>query len=482
MDFVKLNRHKFSPTILARGQDYEEMGNVSITTFSATHVNAIVDGSEPYEVHMDFNKDGHIMRHHCTCPYQAQNKLCKHLAAVLYAMDNIPVSQFIKAYPLEDETTFSPFASANNWSKDEFPKNATVILNEHINDDKAHYEKLLEFFFKSSHAVYGYGGYKQHADALVRVYADIKEQPNKDLFLPMLASMVTSNAILSIFFAKSLYRIDTKARTAAYLKSNPDLIVKFNTEFANAINPFNIFSFLDEELLENIAKTYYFSVEFDMELFIEACEEQGLTNPLRTLMKLNRVRAGRYANRILNIIQTNSNEDVLLTRIHALEDRSINFDEFLSAYVQADMEKRKEYEVRICQEIDFNPCFVECIHLACGEHLTIRDINHIEPRYFLLLLSIVKELDVSYLEKVMPKYIEKASRPRYNRSLTDGEFIEIVKIIDAFAFIPAVAMILLEENMVNQSYYNASTRYEYLSLANRIGLLGQLGLKSFDEV
>ena len=482
MDFVKLNRHKFSPTILARGQDYEEMGNVSITTFSATHVNAIVDGSEPYEVHMDFNKDGHIMRHHCTCPYQAQNKLCKHLAAVLYAMDNIPDSQFIKAYPLEDETTFSPFASANNWSKDEFPKNATVILNEHINDDKAHYEKLLEFFFKSSHAVYGYGGYKQHADALVRVYADIKEQPNKDLFLPMLASMVTSNAILSIFFAKSLYRIDTKVRTAAYLKSNPDLIVKFNTEFANAINPFNIFSFLDEELLENIAKTYYFSVEFDMELFIEACEEQGLTNPLRTLMKLNRVRAGRYANRILNIIQTNSNEDVLLTRIHALEDRSINFDEFLSAYVQADMEKRKEYEVRICQEIDFNPCFVECIHLACGEHLTIRDINHIEPRYFLLLLPIVKELDVSYLEKVMPKYIEKASRPRYNRSLTDGEFIEIVKIIDAFAFIPAVAMILLEENMVNQSYYNASTRYEYLSLANRIGLLGQLSLKSFDEV
>ena len=67
-------------------------------------------------------------------------------------------------------------------------------------------------------------------------------------------------------------------------------------------------------------------------------------------------------------------------------------------------------------------------------------------------------------------------------TLNNGEFIEIVKIIDAFAFIPSVAMILLEENMVNQSYYNASTRYEYLSLANRIGLLGQLGLKSFDEV
>ena len=482
MNFVKLNRHKFSPTILARGQDYEEMGNVSITTFSATHVNAIVDGSEPYEVHMDFNKDGHIMRHHCTCPYQASNKLCKHLAAVLYALDNIPENQFIKSYPLEDEPTFSPFSSANNWSKEEFPKKSLEILNEHIEEDKEHFKKLLEFFFKSSHAVYGYGGYKQHADALVRVFADLKEKANKDLYLPMLASMVTSNAILSIFFAKALYRIDTKARTSEYLKHNPEMIVKFNTEFANAINPFNIFSFLDEELLENIAKTYYFSVEFDMELFIEACEEQGLTQPLRTLMKLNRVRAGRYANRILNIIQSNSNEDLLLTRIHALEDRSISFDEFLSAYVQADMEKRKEYETRICTEIDFNPCFVECIHLACGEHLTIRDINHIEPRYFLLLLPIVKELDLAYLEKVMPKYIEKASKPRYNRSLTDGEFIELIKIIDAFAFMPAVAMILLEDNLVNQSYYNASTRYEFLTLVNRIGLLGQLGLKSFNEV
>lgn len=74
----------FKPWILERGYDYYEMGNVDIISHKDTVIEANVDGSQVYRVHIDMND---IQQMTCTCPHFEDGNYCKHLAAVLYAVD-----------------------------------------------------------------------------------------------------------------------------------------------------------------------------------------------------------------------------------------------------------------------------------------------------------------------------------------------------------------------------------------------------------
>ncbi|MBO4831755.1 MAG: SWIM zinc finger family protein [Oscillospiraceae bacterium] len=86
---MKLSNWKnlFAPHILKRGEAYYDAGFVTIKEIGEEKITAVVEGSELYEVHiwMDY---GHVNGMNCTCPYAAEGNACKHMAAVLYEVED----------------------------------------------------------------------------------------------------------------------------------------------------------------------------------------------------------------------------------------------------------------------------------------------------------------------------------------------------------------------------------------------------------
>lgn len=80
----------FKPQILARGLEYYKNGAVSNLTIDETSITADVRGSEPYQVEIKLSGD-RITGMNCDCPYADGGENCKHMAAVIYAANDMPV-------------------------------------------------------------------------------------------------------------------------------------------------------------------------------------------------------------------------------------------------------------------------------------------------------------------------------------------------------------------------------------------------------
>ena len=77
----------FEPHILERGWRYARSGAVQHIIRKKDEIEAVVEGSEYYKVKMNY--DGHyVLDAYCSCPYAADGNYCKHMAAVLYEIDN----------------------------------------------------------------------------------------------------------------------------------------------------------------------------------------------------------------------------------------------------------------------------------------------------------------------------------------------------------------------------------------------------------
>ncbi len=84
-------KNMFPPHIWQRGVDYYRDGRVLDLRYRNSEVRAQVEGSETYTVSVTFNKarDG-ITDYFCDCPYGENGTPCKHLAAVLCAVQDGP--------------------------------------------------------------------------------------------------------------------------------------------------------------------------------------------------------------------------------------------------------------------------------------------------------------------------------------------------------------------------------------------------------
>lgn len=79
-------RNLFKPWILARGQAYFECGQVVELKVVGPVVTAEVSGSNAYRVEIQRSGE-RVTRMACNCPHAAGGENCKHMAAVLYALD-----------------------------------------------------------------------------------------------------------------------------------------------------------------------------------------------------------------------------------------------------------------------------------------------------------------------------------------------------------------------------------------------------------
>ena len=81
-------KEPFKPWILERGKTYHQMGRVHQLKHRGKEVTARVDGTELYHVAIRF--DGGIpVSAACDCPNAADGYLCKHTAAVLFALEDL---------------------------------------------------------------------------------------------------------------------------------------------------------------------------------------------------------------------------------------------------------------------------------------------------------------------------------------------------------------------------------------------------------
>lgn len=76
----------FQPHILERGRDYFDEGRVSELEYTEDRYTAFVEGTEVYEVEILLNR-GIVEDMLCDCPYAEDGNTCKHMAAVLFAVD-----------------------------------------------------------------------------------------------------------------------------------------------------------------------------------------------------------------------------------------------------------------------------------------------------------------------------------------------------------------------------------------------------------
>lgn len=75
----------FENHILERGREYFELGLVKKVEVKDKITRAIVDGSKEYKV--EINDTRHGLKLSCDCPYADTGEYCKHLAAVLFYLD-----------------------------------------------------------------------------------------------------------------------------------------------------------------------------------------------------------------------------------------------------------------------------------------------------------------------------------------------------------------------------------------------------------
>ena len=84
MDWQKM----FAPWILERGRNYWDDGCVESLYRDGNAVTAVVSGTEDYNVEIEMGRGGKIAYMSCTCPYAEDGNNCKHMAAVLFAMED----------------------------------------------------------------------------------------------------------------------------------------------------------------------------------------------------------------------------------------------------------------------------------------------------------------------------------------------------------------------------------------------------------
>lgn len=83
----------FESRILARGRSYYHNGYVTKLNCTQDRIHAVVLGSEAYEVNIELD-NGEVFDASCTCPFSVESDFyCKHIAAVLYAAEEDPVSR-----------------------------------------------------------------------------------------------------------------------------------------------------------------------------------------------------------------------------------------------------------------------------------------------------------------------------------------------------------------------------------------------------
>ena len=148
----------FKPHILERGYDYYRSGKVEILEKSDNEVDAVVSGSDEYYVNIRFSH-GDVDEVYCDCPYANDGYDCKHMAAVLYALEA----------PESIHSTY--FDDTEKMINEAEPELIREFLNKAVRYDEELKDKFVRFL-KSKNDQIKISEYKSHLESLILRYSD----------------------------------------------------------------------------------------------------------------------------------------------------------------------------------------------------------------------------------------------------------------------------------------------------------------------
>ena len=160
----------FKTHILSRGWDYYENGAVSSLKKTETGYKATVEGSYDYEVEVEIY-DNEVVDMFCDCPYAEDGNYCKHMAAVLYEIEekSAQMTSEVRENPAENEineyrTKFRHFSAIRE-----------LEVKEYL--DRKEYDKAIEVLEESKKLDKEYAGLvSKYSEQLIQVYHKTGQQ------------------------------------------------------------------------------------------------------------------------------------------------------------------------------------------------------------------------------------------------------------------------------------------------------------------
>lgn len=132
-------KNDFNNKILERGYEYYENGLVENVVIKDNIVTAKVIGTTTYNVSVEVD-NGVFINGDCTCPYASEGNYCKHMAALLYKLNEEDIDKD-NNYSTKNQQTRNIIANINKEQLDEF-------LVELLSEDKNVYDKFRLKFYK----------------------------------------------------------------------------------------------------------------------------------------------------------------------------------------------------------------------------------------------------------------------------------------------------------------------------------------------
>ncbi|MFC6260542.1 SWIM zinc finger family protein [Levilactobacillus fujinensis] len=176
----------FQPQVISRGRAYYKRGLVTNLRQTESAVQATVNGSESYRVVLQFGPS--CLQHvGCTCPYATEGKYCKHMAAVLFYLDEIrglagnkqanypTLTELVAGATDQQVRDFLTLAlAADNRLAQRFRMGVTQTVRE---NELVTYQQQIEMVFVAHQDRHGYVDYRA-ADALM---AELSDYVTKDI-------------------------------------------------------------------------------------------------------------------------------------------------------------------------------------------------------------------------------------------------------------------------------------------------------------
>lgn len=189
-------KNSFRNIILERGYDYYMQGLVEDYQEDNDAINAIVRGSEDYEVDIKLVNDK-LNDAYCSCPYAEDGNYCKHMVAVLYEYEE-KQSRTLEAHVAQENKSVSEIvASADEAYVREFLTDVLTdndlllqrfLLREPESESRSlsEYEKLVESIIADHEDHHGYVDYYEAQDLtddLLELSADIRAMIERGEYL-----------------------------------------------------------------------------------------------------------------------------------------------------------------------------------------------------------------------------------------------------------------------------------------------------------
>lgn len=157
----------FNTRILSRGYEYYEDGLVEDVLLKGNIVTAKVEGSEIYDVSVEID-NGIFIDGDCTCPYASNGSYCKHMAALLYYLENENI-EGNNNYITIEERIKNCLKTINKKELDDF-------LVELLAEDRSVYDKF-RLRFNKSFPILTINEYKK------KIYSAIQSSAGRDGFI-----------------------------------------------------------------------------------------------------------------------------------------------------------------------------------------------------------------------------------------------------------------------------------------------------------